>query len=156
MANVSLGFTLPGFLAEAFAVTPTVTEGPFYPLADDIPLDKDNDLVQLNDHLTLATGEINGITGTVYHANGSPVRNVLVELWHADHEGDYLHSTGTGRNAACDQHFAGFGQFLTGSSGRFKFRPVEAGLYNGRARQLSLGNHAPGANKSHHDSNRLG
>lgn len=139
MAKVSLGFTVPGFLAEALAVTPTVTQGPYYPLADDIPLDKDNDLVQLNDSLTLATGEIEWITGTVYDANGSPVRGALVELWHADREGDYLYSTGTGRNSACDTNFAGFGQFLTGSSGRFKFRTIKAGLYVGRTRHFHWG-----------------
>ena len=31
-------------------------EGPYYPLANNIPLDKDNDLVQLNDNLTIAAG----------------------------------------------------------------------------------------------------
>ena len=145
MAKASLGFTLPGFLAEALAVTPSVTEGPFYPLADDIPLDKDNDLVQLNDNLTLANGiEINVVTGTVFDATGSPVRNALVELWHADREGDYLYSTGTGRNAACDENFAGFGQYLTGRDGRFKFRTIKAGLYTGRARHFHWGVTLPG------------
>ena len=56
MALVSAGFTLPGYLAEALTLTPQQTQGPYYPLADDIPLDKDNDLVQLNDNLTPASG----------------------------------------------------------------------------------------------------
>ena len=52
----SAGFTLPGFLAEALGTTaPPVTQGPYYPLADDVPLDDDNDLVQLNDNLTIAS-----------------------------------------------------------------------------------------------------
>ena len=140
----SAGFTLKGFLAEALAATPTVTQGPYYPLADDIPLDKDNDLIRLNDNLTLATGEINWITGTVYDANNNPVKNALVELWAADHQGDYLYSTGVGRNAACDANFAGFGQFLTGSSGRFRFRTIKAGLYTGRTRHYHWGITLPG------------
>src|SRR5688572_31443237 len=111
MSKASAGFMLPGFLAEALAVTPTVTQGPYYPLADDIPLDKDNDLVRLNDSLTLATGVIEHLSGTVYDANGSAVKGALVELWAADHEGDYLYSAGAGRNPACDANFAGFGQF---------------------------------------------
>jgi protocatechuate 3,4-dioxygenase, beta subunit len=139
MAAVSAGFTLPGFLAEALGATPLVTQGPYYPLADDIPLDKDNDLVQLNDNLTIATGVVSYITGRVLDANGSPVKNALVELWHADHEGDYLYSTGVGRNAACDANFAGFGQFVTGSSGAFKFRTIKAGLYVGRTRHFHWG-----------------
>jgi protocatechuate 3,4-dioxygenase beta subunit len=137
--KASAAFTLPGFLAEALSVTPTVTQGPYYPLADDIPLDKDNDLVRLNDNLTLATGVITWVTGTVYEANGSPAKNALVELWAADNEGDYLYSTGTGRNPACDANFAGFGQFLTGSSGKFRFRSIKAGLYTGRTRHFHWG-----------------
>lgn len=144
IAAASAGFTLPGYLAEALAITPTVTEGPYYPLADDIPLDKDNDLVQLNDNLTLAAGEIETISGTIYDANGQPVRGALVELWHADREGDYLYSTGVGRNADCDANFAGFGQFLTGKSGQFKFRTIKAGLYSGRARHFHWGITLPG------------
>jgi hypothetical protein len=38
IAIASAGFTLPGFLAEAIGTTPLVTQGPYYPLADDIAL----------------------------------------------------------------------------------------------------------------------
>ena len=54
MAAASAGFTLSGYLAEALTATPGTTQGPYYPLADDIALDKDNDLVQLGDNLTAA------------------------------------------------------------------------------------------------------
>lgn len=144
MAAASAGFTLSGYLAEALTLSPTVTQGPYYPLADDIPLDKDNDLVQLNDHLTLAGGIVTYVTGRVLDANGAPVKNALVELWHADREGDYLYSSGAGRNPACDANFAGFGQFLTGASGAFKFRTVKAGLYTGRTRHFHWGVTLPG------------
>ena len=58
MALASAGFTLPGYLAEALTLTPQATQGPYYPLAKNIPLDKDNDLVQLNDNLVRANGII--------------------------------------------------------------------------------------------------
>lgn len=144
MAIASAGFTLPGFLAEALTISPTVTQGPYYPLARNIPLDKDNDLVQLNDSLTLATGVVTYITGRVLDASGSPVRGALVELWHADHEGDYLYSTAAARNPACDAAFAGFGQYLTGSDGRYRFRTIKAGLYQGRTRHFHWGVTFPG------------
>jgi protocatechuate 3,4-dioxygenase beta subunit len=144
MAAASAGFTLSGYLAEALTQSPIVTQGPYYPLADDIPLDKDNDLVQLNDNLTAAAGLVTTITGRVLDTNGNPIKNALVELWHADREGDYLYSTGAGRNAACDANFAGFGQFLTGSSGAFKFRTIKAGLYTGRTRHYHWGVTIPG------------
>src|SRR5215472_6634802 len=73
MALVSAGFTLPGYLAEALTLSPTVTQGPYYPLASNIPLDKDNDLVQLNDNLTLASGIITYVTGRVLDSNGNPI-----------------------------------------------------------------------------------
>ncbi len=144
MAIASAGFTLPGFLAEAIGATPIVTQGPYYPLADDIPLDKDNDLVQVNDNLTLANGVVTYISGRILDASGNPVKNALVELWHADREGDYLYSTGVGRNSACDANFAGFGQFVTGSTGRFRFRTIKAGLYVGRTRHYHWGVTLPG------------
>ena len=122
MALASAGFTLTGYLAEALTSSPIVTQGPYYPLANNIPLDKDNDLVQLNDNLTIASGIVSYISGRVLDSSGNPVRGALVELWHADREGDYLYSTSAARNPACDANFAGFGQFLTGSSGRFLFR----------------------------------
>jgi protocatechuate 3,4-dioxygenase beta subunit len=144
MALASGGFMLSGYLAEALTASPIVTQGPYYPLADDIPLDKDNDLVQLNDNLTAAAGVVTYVTGRVLDTNGNPIKNALVELWHADHEGDYLYSTGVGRNPACDANFAGFGQFLTGSSGAFKFRTIKAGLYVGRTRHYHWGVTVPG------------
>src|SRR6187397_2178350 len=88
MAIASAGFTVPGYLAEALTTSPSVTQGPYYPLANNIPLDKDNDLVQLNDNLTAASGIVSYISGRVLDSSGNPVRGSLVELWHADREGD--------------------------------------------------------------------
>ena len=144
MAAASAGFTLSGYLAEALTASPNVTQGPFYPLADDIPLDEDNDLVQLGDNLTAAAGIVTYVTGRVLDLNGAPIKNALVELWHADREGDYSYSMGAGRNVACDANFAGIGQFITGSTGWFKFRTIKAGLYNGRTRHYHWGVTVPG------------
>jgi protocatechuate 3,4-dioxygenase beta subunit len=144
MAAVSAGFTLPGYLAEALTLTPEQVQGPFYPLPDDIPLDKDNDLVRINDNTTAATGTITYITGRVLDSSGSPIRNALVELWHADNGGNYPYSTGPGPNPAADPNFAGFGQFLTGSRGAYRFRTIKAGLYPGRARHFHWGITVPG------------
>src|SRR5947199_6680748 len=80
MALASAGFTLPGYLAEALTLSPQVTQGPYYPLADDIPLDDDNDLVQLNDNTTIAGGIVTYLTGRVLDSSGNPIKNALVEL----------------------------------------------------------------------------
>ena len=70
MALASAGFTLPGYLAEALTITPQVTQGPYYPLANNIPLDKDNDLVQLNDNASIANGIITYLSGRVLDSSG--------------------------------------------------------------------------------------
>lgn len=144
MAAATAGFTLAGSLAEALTLTPQQTQGPYYPLADDIPLDKDNDLVQLNDNLSPASGIVSYVSGRVLNSSGNPIRGALVELWHADANGAYIFSNGTGRNSAADANFAGFGQYLTGSSGRYKFRTIKAGLYPGRTRHFHWGITIPG------------
>lgn len=46
--------------------------------------------------------------------------------------------------AVGDANFAGFGQFLTGSSGQFKFRTIKAGIYIGRTRHFHWGVTLPG------------
>jgi protocatechuate 3,4-dioxygenase beta subunit len=144
MAIASAGFTLPGYLAEALTTSPNVTQGPYYPLAANIPLDKDNDLVQLNDSLTAAAGIVTYVSGRVLDSSGNPIRGALIELWHADNGGNYTYSASANRNPSADPGFAGFGQFLTGKSGAYKFRTVKAGLYNGRTRHYHFGVTIPG------------
>src|SRR5688500_8979312 len=94
MALASAGFTLPGYLAEARTLTPQQTPGPFYPLADDIPLNKDNDLLYLDDNLTPASGIVPYIGGRVLTSSGVPIRYALVELWHTDINGTYTFFNG--------------------------------------------------------------
>src|SRR5438552_15644105 len=144
MAVASAGFTLPGYLAEALTYTPEVTQGPYYPLANNIPLDKDNDLIYLNDNLTRATGVITYVTGQVLDKNGNPVRGALLELWHADNGGNYIYAANAARNPAADANFQGFGQFLTGADGYYKFRTIKPGLYAGRTRHFHFGITFPG------------
>ncbi|MGI8603579.1 MAG: intradiol ring-cleavage dioxygenase [Verrucomicrobiales bacterium] len=144
LAMTSSGFALPGCLAEALTLTPQQTQGPLYPRAANIPLDKDNDLVQLTDQLSPANGIVTYVTGRVLDSSGTPIRNALVELWHADSNGNYTYSTNAPRNPAADPNFAGIGQFLTGSEGGYRFRTIKAGVYPGRARHFHWGITIPG------------
>src|SRR6516165_5736061 len=98
IAAASAGFTLPGYLAEALTLSPMVTQGPYYPLAGNIPLDKDNNLVQFNDSLSVASGIVTYVSGRVLDSAGNPVRGALVELWHADNGGNYIYSAAAARN----------------------------------------------------------
>jgi len=144
LAATGAFLTTSGLFAEALTLTPRVTQGPFYPLARNIPLDKDNDLVLLDDSLTPAKGIITHVSGRVLDKDGSPIRDALVELWHADDGGEYIYSDNSLRNPKADPHFAGFGQFLTGSTGEYRFRTIKAGLYHGRTRHFHFGITIPG------------
>src|SRR5438094_1564850 len=81
IALASAGFTLPGYLAEALTISPSVTQGPYYPYSNatsnptltNIPLDDDNDLVQLNNNTTIANGLVTYISGRVLDSSGNPV-----------------------------------------------------------------------------------
>jgi protocatechuate 3,4-dioxygenase beta subunit len=119
---------VPGVFAD-FVQTPRQTEGPFYP--DHLPLDTDNDLIIVNDKLTPASGEITHLSGRILDARGEPIRNALVEIWQADHNGAYLHSGTTNRDKR-DSNFQGFGRFLTGSTGEYYFRTIKPVPYPGR------------------------
>jgi protocatechuate 3,4-dioxygenase beta subunit len=144
LATAGAFLTTSGLFAEALTLTPRLTQGPFYPLAKNIPLDKDNDLVLLNDSLTSAKGIITHVSGRVLDSKGNPIRDALVELWHADDGGEYTFSDNTVRNPQADPNFAGFGQFLTSSTGEYRFRTIKAGLYRGRTRHFHFGITIPG------------
>src|SRR5262249_49426323 len=68
----------PGAFADELTKTPPQTEGPFYP--DKMPLDTDNDLIIINDHVTPAVGEITHLSGKILSPTGEPIRNAVVEI----------------------------------------------------------------------------
>jgi protocatechuate 3,4-dioxygenase beta subunit len=124
-------FATRGLFAEELLRTPPMTEGPFYP--DRLPLDLDNDLLIINDKITPAIGEITHLTGRVLDRRGSPVRNVSVEIWQCDANEVYLHTADSiPKREQQDKNFQGFGQFHTGSTGRYYFRTIKPVPYPGR------------------------
>ncbi len=143
MAAGGAFFTRKGAFAQALTLTPSTTEGPYYP--DRLPLDQDNDLIVLNDSVTPAIGTVSWISGRVLDRAGSPVRNALVEIWGADDLGSYIHSNGINRAAGRrDANYQGYGRFQTASNGEYLFRVVKPGLYPGRARHMHLKAGYPG------------
>ena len=137
-------WSAPGAFAEALNRTPSQTEGPFYP--NHLPLDTDNDLIVVNDSLTPAIGEITHLSGRVLDAAGSPLRNVVVEIWQVDGNGVYLHTQDRQgqREANRDTNFQGFGRFLTSSTGEYYFRTVKPVPYPGRTPHIHFKIKRPG------------
>lgn len=126
---------VPGVFAEELARTPSMTEGPFYP--DRLPLDTDNDLVIVGNSTTPAVGEITHLTGRVLSENGSPLNNIVVEIWQVDGNGAYLH-TGTSNASRRDRNFQGFGRFTTNQQGEYRFRTVKPVAYPGRCPHIHV------------------
>ena len=129
--GAALTFFSPGVFAEQLALTPRMTEGPFYP--DHLPLDQDNDLIIVSNSTTPAIGEIAHLGGRVLDAGGSPVKNVEIEIWQCDANRVYLHSRDSVPKASQrDKNFQGFGRFAVGSSGEYRFRTIKPVAYPGR------------------------
>ncbi|MBI1375745.1 MAG: intradiol ring-cleavage dioxygenase [Phycisphaera sp.] len=135
MALGAAALWTPGVFAEELVLTPKQTEGPFYPTK--LPLDTDNDLLIVNDKITPAVGTVTHLTGKVFDAKGSPVRNALVEIWQVDHNGIYLHPKEP-KLADRDANFQSYGRFLTGSSGEYYFRTIQPVPYgDGRVQRTA-------------------
>jgi protocatechuate 3,4-dioxygenase beta subunit len=128
-----LFFTEKGLYAQTLTLTPGVTEGPYYP--DKLPLDRDNDLLVINNSITPAVGTPAWLTGRVLDRTGAPVRNAIIEIWQADNYGSYIHSNGV-QNGKRDGNFQGYGTFETASDGQYLFRTIKPGLYTGRVRHV--------------------
>ncbi|HYF00380.1 MAG TPA: protocatechuate 3,4-dioxygenase [Planctomycetota bacterium] len=119
----------PGAFAQELTRTPRQTEGPFYP--DGLPLDADNDLLIINDSITPAVGAVTHLGGRILDARGGPVRDAVVEIWQVDNNGVYLHP-GSDNSDRRDKNFQGFGRFVTGSTGEYRFRTIKPVRYPGR------------------------
>jgi protocatechuate 3,4-dioxygenase beta subunit len=136
LATGAAMFTTPGLFAETLAITPRLTEGPFYP--DKMPLDTDNDLIIVNDAITPALGEVTHLTGKILTSSGTPVRNAFVEIWQVDNGGVYLNSHDSGHDKR-DSNFQGYGRFLTDAEGNYYFRTIKPVPYPGRTPHIHFG-----------------
>ncbi|HEY5953993.1 MAG TPA: hypothetical protein VIT18_06490, partial [Terrimicrobiaceae bacterium] len=132
-ASLTAGFfAVPGaFADELLRQTPWGTQGPLYP--DKLPLDTDNDLIIVNDSVTPAVGQITHLSGRILDTRGDPVRDATVEIWQVDSTATYLKERSSRKAGSFDEHFQGFGRFLTGSDGGYYFRTIKPVTYSGRA-----------------------
>lgn len=110
--------------------TPRQSRGPFYPTR--LPLERDNDLVAVAGRANRAKGEIANVIGRLLDERGRPVPSARVEIWQCDANGRYRHP-GDRRDVPLDPSFQGYGQFITGADGGYRFRTIKPVPYPGRA-----------------------
>jgi protocatechuate 3,4-dioxygenase, beta subunit len=97
------------------------------PLFGDSPLaENDNDLTR--QHIGEPLGERIIVTGRVLEEDHRPVRNTLIEIWHANAAGRYFHKKDD-HTAPLDPNFTGSGRTLTDTNGSYRFVTIKPGAY---------------------------
>jgi len=112
---------------DAMLPTPHVVLGPFYPVRP--PSDAGADLVARDPSAASAHGQPIEIRGRVLTVAGRPIAGALVEIWHADARGRYLHPSDAS-DTPPDPDFRGYGVQRTDHAGRYRFRTVKPGAYH--------------------------
>lgn len=107
-------------------LTPKQTEGPFYPVIDQV--DTDGDLIYVKGSTKQALGEVVIVEGIVTDQNCTPVKNALVEIWQACHTGKYNHAADP-NTAEIDPDFQYWGKAITDAKGFYRFRTIIPGAY---------------------------
>ena len=118
---------LSSAIAADCALTPAQTLGPFYPVHQQP--DTDVDLTRVRGRAGIAAGQIILISGQVTETScGSPIPNVLVEIWQACATGKYNHPDDP-NTAALDTNFQYWGRTQTDAEGRYSFKTIKPGAY---------------------------
>lgn len=87
-----------------------------------------------------ADGERIRVEGRVFDGTGSPVKDVLLEVWQADADGNYAHPEG---GEAVKDGFRGWGRVITDfETGQWAFDTIKPGSTRGR----NVGTQAPHLN----------
>ena len=131
LTAAAAGLTLAGGAGRALAelvATPRQTTGPFYPV--ELPLDSDNDLVQVAGRPQQAAGEVFHLFGRVLDPDGRALAGAEVQIWQCDARGYYHHPRDRGGQA--DPDFQGFGAAKTDAEGAYRFRTIRPVPYPGR------------------------
>jgi protocatechuate 3,4-dioxygenase, beta subunit len=128
--------------AQTALLTPTQqdAEGPYYP--EGWSGDVDNNLTTL-DGTTSSHGAAMEIVGTVRSVQGAAIPGAMVEIWQADHTGQYRHSRDGGEGPAT-RGFQGFGRMQADGEGAYRFRTIKPPPYENRPAHVHFRVIAPG------------
>ncbi|NQZ30616.1 MAG: protocatechuate 3,4-dioxygenase [Oceanospirillaceae bacterium] len=123
--------------AAASILTPSTTEGPFYPTAAMRFSDVDNDLVKIIGIVNEAGGEVIHLKGRLLTKDGKALAGHRIEIWQCDVNGKYLHS-GDNRSVVYDNGFQGFGHDISDIDGNYSFTTIKPTVYPGRTPHIHV------------------
>jgi len=140
LAGLAGAAALPAWAAPLMT-TPRQSAGPFYP--DELPLDRDNDLVHVSGREEPAQGQVADLRGRLLDRNGRPLQGARIEIWQCDANGRYRHPMDPGRDPI-DPGFQGFGHTLSDAQGRYRFLTIRPVPYPGRTPHIHVAVFPPG------------
>jgi len=117
-------------LGAVCGLTPSQTEGPFYP---EVEPDRDNDLTNIKTGAPIAAGRVLYIEGVVSDIQCNPVRDAVVEIWQASNRGRYNHTGDKNNPSPLDPNFQYWGRMVTNSEGKYWFKTILPGDYQASA-----------------------
>lgn len=76
-----------------------------------------------------AMGQLIRVAGRLMDEDGMPVRGSVIELWHANAAGRYIHPMDAKNSAPIDPNFLGSGRVATDAAGRYEFLTIKPAAY---------------------------
>ena len=76
-----------------------------------------------------ALGQLIWVTGRLLDEDGAPVRGSIVEVWHANSAGRYIHKMDANSPFPEDPNFSGSGRCVTDHEGRYQYLSIKPGAY---------------------------
>ena len=89
----------------------------------------DNDLAHPYKDQPRAMGLPIRVSGRLLDEDARPVRGAVIELWHCNSAGRYIHPMDAKNPNPIDPHFLGSGRVATDSEGRYEFLTIKPGAY---------------------------
>lgn len=139
ISGAAIGIAPPALGASLMA-TPFQTQGPFYPV--ELPLDHDNDLVQVAGRANASAGEVTHLFGRVLDTSGGTIADAKVEIWQCDSKGRYHHPRDF--RGPADPDFQGYGMAMSSQAGAWRFRTIMPVSYPGRTPHIHFIVSVPG------------
>ncbi len=90
---------------------------------------RDNNLAQPFADKPRAAGQLIQVGGRVQDEDGQPVKQTIIEIWHANASGRYLHPMDANSPNPLDDNFVGSGRVLTDDAGRYTFLTIKPAAY---------------------------